>query len=182
MGCRACASVRCALLSFWRWRSAASASAALSFVAARLAMRCCSGDFGLSTTSCICMQIFMPNTTAKNPWSYLPDINTWHAAEKENCCGSISTETRAASLSCHDAHKLDNGVAGMEDLSGSKDLSKSLSTSDVMVCHLLQTKHTQRHKDHRQRVCASRASSAYTATCKPCTQSALGLCAAVAFQ
>ena len=147
MGCRACARDRCALLSFWRWRSAASASAALSFVAARLAMRCCSGVFGLSTTSCICMQIFMPNTTAKNPWSYLPDINTWHAAEKENCCGNITTETRAASLSCHDAHKLDNGVAGMEDLSGSKDLSKSLSNSDVMVCHLLQTKHTQRHKD-----------------------------------
>ena len=101
--------------------------------------------------------------------------------KRKTVAAPATTETRAASLSCHDAHKLDNGVAGMEDLSGSKDLSKSLSTSEVMVCHLLQTKHTQRHKDGRPRVCASRASSAYTATCKPCTQSALGLCAAVAF-
>ena len=147
LGFLAAASACCALLIFWRCRSAASASAALSLVTLRLRMRCCSGVFGLVTTSCICIQIFMPNTTTKNPWSYLLDINKWHAAEKENCCGNITTETRAASLSCHDAQKLDNGVAGMEDLSGSKDLSKSFSTSDVMVCHLLQTKHKSRHKD-----------------------------------
>ena len=59
----------------------------------------------------------------------------------KTAAATTTTEKRAASLSCHDAHKLDNGVTGMEDLSGSKDLSKSLSTSDVMVCHLLQTKH-----------------------------------------
>jgi hypothetical protein len=94
------------------------------------------------------MQIFMPNTTAKNAWSYLPDINTWHAAEKENCCGNITTETRAASLSCHDAHKLDNGVAGMEDLSGSKDLSKAhLSVLLWFATYYRQS--TKRHKDGR---------------------------------
>jgi hypothetical protein len=60
--------------------------------------------------------------------------------QRKTVAAPTTTEKRAASLSCHDAHKLDNGVAGMEDLSGSKDLSKSLSTSDVMVCHLLQTK------------------------------------------
>ena len=39
-------------------------------------MRCCSGVFGLITTSCICMQVFMPNITTKNAWSYLTNINT----------------------------------------------------------------------------------------------------------
>ena len=73
--------------------------------------------------------------------------------QRKTVAAPTATETRAASLSCHDAHKLDNGVAGMEDLSGSKDLSKSLSTSDVMVCRLLQTKHTQRHKDGRAYLC-----------------------------
>jgi hypothetical protein len=88
------------------------------------------------------MQVFMPNNTTKKPWSYLADINTWHVAEETKLLRQpLLPKKRAASLSCHDAHKLDNGVAGMEDLSGSKDLSKSLSTSDVMVCHLLQTKH-----------------------------------------
>jgi hypothetical protein len=61
--------------------------------------------------------------------------------QRKTVAATTTTEKRAALLSCYDAHKLDNGVAGMEDLSGSKDLSKSLSTSDVMVCHLLQTKH-----------------------------------------
>jgi hypothetical protein len=61
--------------------------------------------------------------------------------QRKTVAAPTTTEKRAALLSCYDAHKLDNGVAGMEDLSGSKDLSKSLSTSDVMVCHLLQTKH-----------------------------------------
>ena len=51
MGRRACASVRCALLIFWRWRSAASASAALSLLTFRLSRRSCSGVFGLSVSA-----------------------------------------------------------------------------------------------------------------------------------
>ena len=69
--------------------------------------------------------------------------------QRKTVAAPTTTETRAASLSCHDAQKLDNGVAGMEDLSGSKDLSISLLISEVMVCHLLQTKHKCRQKNHR---------------------------------
>ena len=39
-------------------------------------MRCCSGVLGLITTSCICMQVFMPNIATKKAWSYLAFINT----------------------------------------------------------------------------------------------------------
>jgi hypothetical protein len=118
----------CARAIFWRWRSAASAPDALSLVDFSAATRCCSGVGGLLMTSCICMHLLMPNITAEKARFDLADINTWHVAAQENCNGNITTETRAASLSCYDAHKLDNGVAGMEDLSGSKDLSKSLKS------------------------------------------------------
>jgi len=71
------------------------------------------------------MQVFSPNITAEKAWFDLATINTWYVAEQENCNGITTTETRAALLSCYNAHKLDNGVTGMEDLSGSKDLSRS---------------------------------------------------------
>ncbi len=75
-------------------------------------MRCCSGVFGLITTSCICMQVFMPNIATKKAWSYLPYINTWHVAAKENCNGKFTTENELRPQSLG-ALKLDIGVTGI---------------------------------------------------------------------
>lgn len=75
-------------------------------------MRCCSGVFGLITTSCICMQVFMPNIATENAWSYLPDINTWHVAAEENCNGKVTTENEQHPQS-FGALQLDNGVTGI---------------------------------------------------------------------
>ena len=75
-------------------------------------MRCCSGVLGLITTSCICMQVFMANIATKKAWSYLPDINTWHVAAKENCNGKFTTENELRPQS-FGALQLDNGVTGI---------------------------------------------------------------------
>jgi hypothetical protein len=68
----------------------------------------------------------------------------------------------------------------LEILSSSRDLLSLPVEDDVGCCSLIGTRRISSIK-MAGLTCASRASSEYTSTCKPCTQSALGLYAAVAF-
>ena len=151
----------CAFATCCRLRSAAKLALAFSFAVLSASSLSCSLDLGWLVNSCKRIKYLATRRHLVGIAKYIHAFFRVLFSEgkyidgqsRKNSPVNITTETRAASLSCHDAHKLDNGVAGMEDLSGSKDLSKSLSTSDVMVYRLLQTKHTQRHKDGRAYLC-----------------------------
>ena len=64
---------------------------------------------------------------------------------------------------------------GLEILSSSRDLLSLPVEDDVGCCSLIGTRRISSTKMAGTNACASRASSAYTATCKPCDKLALWL-------
>ena len=71
------------------------------------------------------------------------------------------------------ALNLDIGVAGTEILSSSRDLVPLPVKDDVGVCSPIGTRREFLAQRWQAQTCASRASSAYTATCKHCETLAL---------